>query len=57
MKQDNYLIQLGSTITVLCNGKGVWQMPSNTSNLQLITDFERWLEDTNPNAKIRKERV
>jgi hypothetical protein len=54
---DSYLIKLGSTITVLCNGKGVWEMPSNSGNLQMLTEFERWLEKTNPDAKIRKERI
>lgn len=54
---DSYVIKLGSTITVLCNGKGVWQMPSNFENLKLLTDFERWLEESNPDAKIRKERI
>ena len=57
MKHDTYVIRLGSTITVLCNGKGVWQMSCNTDNLRLLTDFERWLETTNPNAKVRKELV
>lgn len=57
MKQDTYVIRLGSTITVLCNGKGVWSMPSSTTNLQLLTDFERWLKTANPYAKICKERV
>ena len=53
---DSYVIKLGSTITVLCSGKGVWEMPSNSGNLQMLTEFERWLEQSNPDAKIRKER-
>ena len=54
---DTYLIRLGSTITVFCNGKGVWETPSTSGNLQMLTDFERWLEQSNPDAKIRKERI
>lgn len=56
MNCDTYVVKLDSMITVLCNGKPVWEMPSNSGNLQLLTDFERWLEESNPDARIRKER-
>lgn len=56
MKCDTYVVKLDTTITVSCNGKAIWKMPSNSGNLQMLTEFERWLEETNPDAKIRKER-
>ena len=58
MKYDSYIVEFGSnsTITVSCNGKPVWKMPSSIENLKLLTDFERWLEESNPDARIRKIR-